>query len=186
MVTRNFTTFPILSTERLTLRQLTLDDQENIFTLRSDAAINKYLGREPGKTIEDAINFINKINDNIQLHHSIYWVITLKETKAFVGTICLFNFSDEENKCETGYELLTNFQGQGIMTEAAGRVIKYAFQTLAVEKIEAFTHKDNSNSTKLLKKLDFIKSPKADKENPDFNIYTLTNFPANTSFQTRG
>lgn len=180
MVTRNFTPFPILSTERLTLRQLTLDDQGNILALRSDAAINKYLGRVPSKTLEDAINFINKINDNIKLHHSIYWVITLKETKTFAGTICLFNFPNEENKCETGYELLTNFQGRGIMTEAAERVIKYAFQTIGVQRIEAFTHKGNSNSTKLLEKLAFIKSTESEKENFDINIYTLTNSPDKT------
>jgi ribosomal-protein-alanine N-acetyltransferase len=34
-----------------------------------------------------------------------------------VGTICLFGFSDENASCEIGYELLTNFQGQGIMKE---------------------------------------------------------------------
>ena len=43
MTKRNFTPFPILATERLTLRQLSIDDQQNIFALRSDKEINKYL-----------------------------------------------------------------------------------------------------------------------------------------------
>jgi ribosomal-protein-alanine N-acetyltransferase len=66
MITRNFSTFPILTTERLTLRQLSLADQQNIYALRSDKEINKYLNRVPSKTIEDAINFIKIVNDNIQ------------------------------------------------------------------------------------------------------------------------
>lgn len=175
MINRNFTPFPILTTERLTLRQLSTDDQQVIFTLRSDIEINKYLGREPSKTIEDAIIFINKINDKIQNNNSIYWVITLSKTKTVVGTICLYDFSNENNQCEIGYELLTNFQGQGIMKEATEGVINYAFQILRLQKIEAFTHNENKSSTKLLEKLYFIKSIEADKENSDLDIFTLIN-----------
>jgi len=174
MANRNFTPFPILTTERLTLRQLSTDDQQNIFTLRSDTEINKYLDREPSKTIEDAINFINKVNDNIKKNNSIYWVITLTKTKTFVGTICLFNFSDEKNSCEIGYELMTKFQSQGIMKEAAEEVIAYSFQTLQFQKIVAFTHNENQHSIKLLTKFNFLQSLEINKENPDYNIFTLT------------
>lgn len=174
MVNINFSTFPILTTERLTLRQLSTDDQQNIFALRSDKKINKYLDREPCKTIEDAINFINKVNDNIQKNNSIYWVITLRKTKTFVGTICLFDFSNEKNSCEIGYELMTKFQSQGIMKEATEKVIDYAFKTLQFQKIIAFTHNENQNSTKLLTKFNFLQSLEANKENPDITIFTLT------------
>jgi [ribosomal protein S5]-alanine N-acetyltransferase len=173
MVNSNFTSFPILTTERLTLRQLSTDDRQNILALRSDPEINKYLGREPGKTIEDAINFINKVNDNIKSNNSLYWVITLTKTNTFVGTICLFDFSNEKNSCEIGYELMRKFQGQGIMREAAEAVIDYSFQTLQFQKIVAFTHNKNQHSTKLLTKFNFLQSKEADKENPDFNIFTL-------------
>lgn len=172
MANRNFAPFPILTTERLTLRQLSIDDRQDIFALRSDHEINKYLGRQASKTIEDAISFIHKIDENIKKNDSIYWVITLTKTKTFVGTICLFDFSNETNSCEIGYELMTQFQGQGIMIEAAEKVIDYAFQTLQLQKILAFTHNDNLNSTKLLTKLNFIKSLE-DKENPGFSIYSL-------------
>jgi [ribosomal protein S5]-alanine N-acetyltransferase len=171
----NFATFPVLTTESLTLRQSTTNDQRDILALRSDPEINKYLGRQPSKTIEDAINFINKVNDNFEKNNSIYWVITLTKTKEFIGTICLFDFSNEKNSCEIGYELMTKFQGQGIMKEATEKVIDYAFQTMQFKKIVAFTHNDNQNSTKLLEKFDFKKSIEADKDNLDLNIFTLTN-----------
>ena len=174
MTDRNLTPFPILTTARLTLRQLSIDDQQNIFELRSDKEINKYLDRQVSKTIEDAINFINKVNDNIKKNNSVYWVITLTKTKTFVGTICLFDFSNDKSSCEIGYELMTKFQGQGIMKEAAEKVIDYAFQTLQVQKIVAVTHNRNHNSTNLLAKFNFIKSIEGDKENPNFSIFTLT------------
>ena len=96
MINRNLTPFPILTTERLTLRQLSIDDQENVFALRSNTEINKYLDRAPSKSIDDAINFIEKVTDNIKNNNSIYWVISLTNTKTFVGTICLFDFSNEK------------------------------------------------------------------------------------------
>ena len=154
----NSATFTTLRTARLTLRQLSIDDQQDILALRSDPEINKYLGRQPTKTIEDAINFINKVNENIEKQIALYWAITLTETKTFVGTICLFDFSNENNSCEIGYELMPKFQGQGIMKEATQVVIDYVFQTLKLKKILAFTHCDNQNSTNLLTKFNFVKS----------------------------
>ncbi len=174
MTGRNFTPFPILSTERLTLRQLSIDDRQNIFALRSNKEINKYLDRQASKTIEDAVSFINNINDNTKKNSSIYWVITLTKTKTFAGTICLFDFSSEKSSCEIGYELMTKFQGQGIMKEAAEKVIDYAFQVLQFQKIIAFTHSGNQQSIKLLMKLNFKKSAEAGKKNPGFSIFTLT------------
>ena len=175
MLSRTFTPFPILTTERLTLRQLVSNDEQEIFTLRSDNEINKYLDRQLSNTIEDAKNFINKGNENINKNDSLYWGITLSDKDILVGTICLFGFSDENYKCEIGYELLTSFQGQGIMKEAVEKVIDYALNTIKVKKIEAFLHRDNQSSIKLLEKFSFRNSNEPDKTNPDLICYHLTN-----------
>jgi [ribosomal protein S5]-alanine N-acetyltransferase len=167
-------TFPILTTARLTLRQLSIDDQQDIFALRSDPKINKFLYRQLCKTNEDAIHFINKVNDNIEKGHTYYWAITMTDSKAFVGTICIYDFSSENDSCEIGYELMTKFQKQGIMEEAAQVVIDCAFRTLKLKKILGCTHYENQNSTNLLLKLNFVKSMQKDKENPNLNIFSLT------------
>src|SRR6187401_3387679 len=171
MLNRTFTPFPILTTERLTLRQLIINDEQEIFALRSDSEINKYLDRQISKTIDDARNFINKIIKS----DSLYWAITLSDKNILIGTICLFAFSDENYKCEIGYELLTNFQGQGIMKEAVEKVIDYAFNTIKVQKIEAFLHRDNQSSINLLEKLSFRNSNEPDKTNPELICFYLTN-----------
>jgi len=175
MLIRTFTPFPILTTERLTLRQLVIHDEQEIFTLRSDSEINKYLDRQVSNTIEDARNFINKVTENINKNDSLYWAITLSDKNVLVGTICLFGFSDDNSKCEIGYELLTNFQGQGIMKEAVEKVIDYALNTIKVKTIEAFLHRDNQSSIKLLEKFSFRNSNEPDKANRDLICYHLTN-----------
>ena len=179
MLNRIFTPFPILKTERLTLRQLVNNDDQEIFTLRSDSEINKYLDRQISNTIDDARNFISKVNENINKNDGLYWAITLSGKDRLVGTICLFSFSDENDKCEIGYELLTNFQGQGIMKEAVEKVIDYAFNTIKVQKIEAFFHRDNQSSIRLLEKFSFRNSDEADQANPDLICYYLTNSISN-------
>jgi ribosomal-protein-alanine N-acetyltransferase len=175
MLNRSFTPFPILTTEMLTLRQLLITDEQEIFTLRSDSEINKYLDRQISNTIDDARNFINKIVENISKNDSLYWAITLTDRNKLVGTICLFGFSDVNDKCEIGYELLTNFQGQGIMKEASEKVIDYAFNTIKVQRIEAFFHRNNQSSIRLLEKLSFRSSTELDKANPELVCFYLTN-----------
>jgi ribosomal-protein-alanine N-acetyltransferase len=154
---RNFTPFPVLKTERLTLRQLVSGDANEIFALRSDANVNKYLGRRPSVSIDDAITFIQTIDDNIKRNDSIYWVITLNGTDKLIGTICLFDFSDDNTKAEIGFELLPGFHGKGIMQEATSKVIDFGIQHIGLHSIEAYTHYENQSSTRLLEKFNFKK-----------------------------
>ena len=160
-----FTSFPTLITPRLTLRQLTATDGQDIFALRSNPEVNQYLDRQPCENINDAITFINKINQSIEQRSALYWAITITGTGALVGTICLFDFSAEKSSCEIGYELLPQFQGRGIMAEAAGVVIDYVFNTLHINNILAYTHQDNQPSIALLMHLKFVPSAATSKEN---------------------
>jgi [ribosomal protein S5]-alanine N-acetyltransferase len=175
MINRNFSSFPILSTERLTLRQLAINDDQEIFKLRYDKEINKYLNREPSISNEDARNFIKKINDNIDKNIALYWAICLREKNMLVGTICLYNFSEEGFSCEIGFELLQDFQRQGIMKEAAEKVIDYTFNILQVQRIDANLHKDNQSSIKMLEKLSFLNSNKNDEIHTNLISYHLSN-----------
>lgn len=166
-------TFPILTSKRLTLRQLSIDDKDAILALRTDPEVNQYLDRAPTKTVDDAINFIKKVNENIEKDIALYWAITLTETNTFVGTICLFDFSTEKKSCEIGYELMTSFQGRGIMSEAVQMVINFAFKTLYIKEILALSHKENEPSLSLLSKFNFVKSSVADSENPHLVLFSL-------------
>lgn len=162
-------TFPILTTESLSLRQLSRSDAEEILLLRSDPLINKYLNRELCKTLGDALEFIKKIKDN----RLYYWAITQKENEKFVGTICLFDISEELKKCEIGYELLTDYQGKGIMREAAKRVIEYITQILELDTIYASTHMHNQGSIGLLNELKFKVIESIDETNPTLVLFRL-------------
>lgn len=166
-------TFPILITERLTLRKLSKNDSEEILQLRSDIEINKFLDRKPSKTLEDALNFINSLIEN-ESDEFFYWAITKTDEDKLIGTVCLFDFLKDSRKCEIGYELLTQYQGQGIMIEAVNKVLEYAIKTHGIKTIDAQTHKDNQSSIKLLQKLNFKKFDNAIENNPNLILFRFT------------
>ncbi|GAB3907742.1 hypothetical protein GCM10028803_42040 [Larkinella knui] len=68
---------------------------------------------------------------------------------------------------------MPNFQGRGIMKEALEKVIDYAFNTLNVAAIEAFVHRENQSSIKLLEKFSFRHSNEPDPTDPDLRCYHL-------------
>jgi len=180
MHNQNFTPFPVLVTERLILRQLSLGDENQILLLRSDEEVNKFLDRTRATSLEDARNFIVKINDNISRNESLFWGINLKNDPGLIGTICLWNLSVDENKAELGYEMLPAFQGKGLMQEAVLKILQFGFEIMQLRTIEAWLRADNSNSIKVLEKNNFKRDLPAENKMPaeeklaGMVIYTLT------------
>lgn len=176
MTERTYPPFHILTTERLTLRQLNNTDAFALSSLRSDDNVNKYIDRPKQTSPEEANAFITKMNDGIKENKWFYWAITLKGSPELIGTICLWNFSEDKSKAEIGYELNPTFQGKGLMNEAVKCIIKFGFETLGIKTMEAFVHRENHNSLTLLEKNNFqLDSNRKNKENNNNIIFTLTN-----------
>lgn len=165
---------PVIETERLLLRPLREEDDTAVFILRSDKEVNRYLGRTPVTVIEEAREFIKKIGDSVQQGKSCYWAICFSANAELIGTICIWNLSADGKTGEVGYELHPAHQGKGVMNEALKAVIDFAFHKKGIEMLEAYTHKDNLASTRLLVKNGFLLQPdRKDPEIEDLTIYTL-------------
>lgn len=162
-------------TSRLYLRKMRLSDASDVFLLRSSDEVNKYITREKQKNISEAEDFINYINNGIENKGWYYWALDFKSHRQFIGTICLWNFSQENSVADIGYELLPAFQGKGLMNEALKTILNFGFNELQLKRIEAYTHRENKSSTKLLLKNNFTFS-EYDKENEAVNsIYIAYN-----------
>ena len=88
MLELNFNPFPTLTTDRLLLRQLDKTDADEMFFLRSNERVMKYLDRAPAKSVDEAVEFIQMINTAIANNESINWAITLKGEPKIIGDIC--------------------------------------------------------------------------------------------------
>lgn len=169
-----------MSTERLLLRKLEITDADQIFSLRSNEIVNQYLGRAPANSVKDAEAFIERINFGQSNDQHFYWAICFHNEPDLMGTICLWNFSQKDNKSEIGYELLPQFQGKGIMQEALSAVVKFGFEVLQLNTIEAWTVAQNENSIKILKRNHFVRNTELENKidlamkTPDDVIFCLT------------
>ena len=178
MLSLNFSPFPNLQTGRLLLRQLTFEDENEIFFLRSDENVNLYVDRPKPNSLQDARDHIDKVNNGIANNESIFWGITLLDNNSIIGTVCLWNISKENDTAEVGFDLMPGLQGKGIMREAFSEVARYAFETLKVRRLVGWVHHENSRSISLLRKFNFTRDvneeEKANKiELENMVIYTL-------------
>jgi len=163
-----------LKTKRLLLRKLKKSDIQEIFSIRSNDTVNKYIERKKPKDLKQAKEFIKETLEGIKNNKWIYWAISLKDYPKLIGTICLWNFSNKNKNAEIGFELSPEYHGKGIMNEAVINVIDFGFKKIKLDVIEAFVHKDNLKSIRILKKNNFILDKnKVDKENINNIIYTL-------------
>jgi len=147
--------FPLLTTDRLILRPLDMDDANALFQLRTNADVNRYLIRPEPKSIEEVYAYIEKIQGLLANNLSFYWVLCLKTDNKLIGTICLWNFSEEKDVADIGYELMPEFQGKGLMQEAAEKVIEYGFDVVGLKMMLGLTDAGNERSAALLKRNGF-------------------------------
>lgn len=162
-------------TDRLLLRTLTEYDAPDILKIRSNPEINQYLHRNPPKNSFEALNFILSIRQKSANNEIVFFTLSERNDPKLIGTICLWKFSEDRKIAELGYELLPNFYGKGIMSEAVSFVLNYGFNELNLEKIDAFTNKNNLNSIRLLQRSQFILNEnRSDKKYPENLIFELT------------
>jgi len=166
----DFTPFPVLETERLTLRALNLNDAKAIFGLRTNKEVNEFIDRRTPRNLSEARAFIDRISKLTSENKGIFWVIESNNNHQLVGTIGLRNFEDEEDYAELGYELDPSYQQKGFMSEAFEVVLEYGFNKMELKTIEAFTHKNNTASIALLEKQKFVFDPEIKDEGFENNI----------------
>lgn len=157
MLAPNFTPFPTLTTNRLVLRQITVEDAPELFFQRTDERVMKYIERPRPKDINDTITFINTISDLRDKNEIITWGIALKENPKLIGTVVYLNFKKEHYRAEFGYALHPDYWRKGIMDEVAKAVIDYGFNVMKLHSIEANINPENIASQKLLEKHKFVR-----------------------------
>ena len=157
MLLLNFDPFPSLSTERLNLRRLSNEDEEEIFFLRSDKEMLQFLDRDPAQSIEEARQWIGTINEGIDGNQYIAWAIALRNDPALIGTITFWNIKKEHYRAEIGYALHPLCQGRGLMQEAMTVVLDYGFNTIKLHSVEANVNPNNARSIQLLERNGFVR-----------------------------
>lgn len=151
----DFLEFPVLETNRLVLREITLADTPDILNIRSDYEVTKYNIGAAYTHINQARRLVERITEGYQQEAEIRWGITLKSSPGLIG-MCGFNYwSRVDHRGSIGFDLARSAWGQGIMPEALQAVLRFGFNKMQLNRIEADCSLANHNSQRVLQKLGF-------------------------------
>jgi ribosomal-protein-alanine N-acetyltransferase len=148
--------FPTLETERLTLREMTSKDTEfyfhhfNIDKIADGCCFPGPSNLEiPRKELE--LYCINPFREN----RGVRWGIIRKRDDKLIGTCGIYDWDKTSHRAEIGYDLDPAYWGQGIMTEALRAILRYGFEKIQLNRIQAIIDSKNAKSMRLVRRLEF-------------------------------
>lgn len=141
----------IIETNRLILRELSLDDTEKLSLVLSDPTSMKYYPK--AFTKEKVEQWINWNINSYLLNGFGLWAVILKESNELIGD-CGITMQEVEGKSypEIGYHIRKDYCGKGYATEAAKACIDFAFVEKNFEKVYSYMKDDNIPSRKVAEK----------------------------------
>lgn len=152
---RLFSKIPSLTTERLTLREITLQDGQGVLDVFNNPDVTQFNFRNRLATIQDAELRIQYWKTCYSQHARMYWGIFIDDV--FIGNIGLVNFDPRGDRVEIGYNLSKAYWGKGYMKEALDTVMSFLFTKAGVNRIDALVLPGNENSIRLLQTLGFTR-----------------------------
>lgn len=163
----------------ISLHQIEMNDAAEIFCIIDSERI--YLRKwlpfvDFTKTVADTEAFIASIYAQ-QLPENVFVVRYENKIVGLIG----FKFSDFANKkTEIGYWLSQNYQKKGIITLSVKRLMKFAFETMDINRIQLRCAVDNRPSNKVAQRLNFVFEGierdgeiLSDGEFTDLNVYSF-------------
>ena len=142
-----------IETERLLLRKFMIDDAEYMFNnWANDDEVTKYLVWEPHKDIKDTKDYIKTVIDGYNNPKNYNCCIQLKSIKQPIGSIGANRINDKVESATIGYCIGKKWWRMGIMTEALNAIIRFFFNEVKLNRIEARHDVKNPNSGKVMLK----------------------------------
>ncbi|MEY4930025.1 MAG: hypothetical protein RI909_749 [Bacteroidota bacterium] len=143
----------ILETERLALRELTLQDVSFIIELLNTPGWLKYIGERNVKNEEQAIAYLeNGPIKSYREHGYGLWLVETKTDQRKIGMCGILRRPALEHP-DIGYAFLPEFTGIGYAVEIAQAVLAYAFTSLQLTNLSAITLPENTRSIRVLEKI---------------------------------
>ncbi|MDY8137492.1 GNAT family N-acetyltransferase [Aquimarina sp. 2201CG5-10] len=142
----------LIETERLLLKEITLDDVEEMFLLHSNADVQKYTGEPLVESIEKMEQLIQTRIKNYEKYGYGRWATFLKKEMQFIGWAGLA-YLPEFDEIDLGYRFLPKYWGMGFATEVSHAILRYGFDKLELKRIIAIAMKENKASIRVMEKV---------------------------------
>lgn len=147
-----FKNLPVLETERLRLRKLSMRDAGDVFAYASVPEVAEHVTWEYHRNISDSMHYLRFITQQYQDGIPSPWGIIHKELGKLIGTIGYHVWSLPNGFGEVGYALSKDFWNKGYTTEAFEEVIRFGFERLRLNRVEATCKLANTASERVMLK----------------------------------
>lgn len=147
-----FSDLPQLETERLLLRKMRTEDAEDLFEYASDPDVARYTTWTPHGSVEDSKAYLRRARDLYAAREVAEWGLVYKADGKFIGTCGFVDWLPYHARAEVGYAMSRRYWGQGIMTEAVREVIRFGFEVMMLNRVEARCMIENVGSARVLEK----------------------------------
>ena len=144
---------PVLETERLRLRPFTLADEPAVFALASDPEIARFVRFEAHTTPADTRAFLELAFEHYHHGDPFAWAIVLREEGRLIGSCGFVSQAIERRSAEIGYWLGKPYWGRGYAVEAAQALVRFGFERMGLERVEAKCFLENRASQRVIEKL---------------------------------
>ena len=146
-----------IETERLILRRFIASDAPSAYrNWMGDCEVTKYLRWQAHESVTVSEDVIGRWISDYTDDRNYLWAIELKEIGEPVGTIAVVEQDEYVESVQIGYCIGSSYWHRGIMSEAFGAVIKFLFEEVGVNRIEAQHDPANPNSGAVMKKCGLI------------------------------
>ena len=147
-----FKDLPLIETERLILRNLTEGDINDVFEYTSDPEVAKYVPWEYHKSIDTSKSFVEYTINNYNSGNLANWGIVHKEDNKLIGGCGFVHWEPEHFKAEVGYTLARKYWGKGLVSEAVRTLLKFGFERMYLNRIQAKCVTENIGSARVMEK----------------------------------
>ncbi|WP_448317283.1 GNAT family N-acetyltransferase [Streptomyces sp. CO7] len=148
---------PALRTARLRLRAFEETDADDLYTLHSDAHVLRYWDSPPWTDRARADRFLEVCRQMEREGTGTRLAVERASDGAFIGWCTLAGWNPEYRSASLGYCYGEAAWGNGYATEAAGALLRWAFDTLDLHRVQAETDTRNVASARVLEKLGFVR-----------------------------
>lgn len=147
-----FKRLPALETERLLLRPLSLKDASQVFEYACDPDVARFVTWEHHETLSDSMHFLQSITQQYIEGLASPWGIVYKENNRLIGSGGYHWWIKEHYIAEFGFAISSKYWNRGLMTEALKEIVKFGFETMRLNRIEAKCYPENIASEKVMLK----------------------------------
>ncbi|MEJ8801343.1 GNAT family N-acetyltransferase [Pontibacter sp. H249] len=145
---------PDILTERLKLRLIQPADAGFILQGLSDERVTKYYAVhfDTMEAVQEQMAFYEQL---LSEGTGVWWAFSLKDNDQLIGACGYSSLEAEHRKAEIGFWLLPDYWGRGYIPEAAKAIVKYGFESMNLNRIEAIVEGGNEQSEQVLQKIGF-------------------------------